>query len=164
MTKKHSSYKNHQLITENWRKFLTEGEGPLPSPESMEEFEESGGATADDSVVAWLESLPADQFKRLQGLSLRKAVVAILDLYRAATEEEENPLEDPANAERAIWAGYGRDPEQAISAALVEYAVEKMTHGLEVMNHDAATAEEEARKEILELVNKALDRAAEIYL
>ena len=25
---KYSSYKNHQLITENWRKFLAEDEGP----------------------------------------------------------------------------------------------------------------------------------------
>ena len=151
MTKKHSSYKNHQLITENWRKFLTEEtevQGPLPSPESMKEFEDSKGAIADDSVVAWLESLPADQFKRLQGLSLRKAAVAILDLYRAATEEEEN----------------GRDPEEATYAAVVQYAADKMRHGIEVMNHDAATAEKEVRNHLLELVNDALDEAADIEL
>ena len=28
MTKKYSSYKNHQLITESWRSFLNEEEGP----------------------------------------------------------------------------------------------------------------------------------------
>ena len=28
MTKKYSSYKEHQLITENWRDFLAEEEGP----------------------------------------------------------------------------------------------------------------------------------------
>jgi 5,10-methylene-tetrahydrofolate dehydrogenase/methenyl tetrahydrofolate cyclohydrolase len=72
--------------------------------------------------------------------------------------------EDPANAERAIWAGYGRDPEQATYAALVQYAAEKMRHGLEVMNHDAATAEEEARNHLLNLVNDALEEAADIEL
>ncbi len=28
MTKKYSSFKNHQLITESWRSFLTEDDGP----------------------------------------------------------------------------------------------------------------------------------------
>ena len=31
MTKKYSSYKNHQLLTENWRKYLTEDDGPEQS-------------------------------------------------------------------------------------------------------------------------------------
>ena len=81
MTKKHSSFKSHQLITENWRKFLTEGEGPFPSRESMEEFEDSKGAIADDSVIAWLESLPSEQFKWLQGLLVSEATMAIQALY-----------------------------------------------------------------------------------
>jgi len=81
MTKKYSSFKSHQLITENWRKFLTEGEGPFPSRESMEEFEDSKGAIADDSVIAWLESLPSEQFKWLQGLLVSEATMAIQALY-----------------------------------------------------------------------------------
>ena len=88
----------------------------------------------------------------------------IKEELEAITEEEENPLEDPDYAERAIWAGYGRDPEQATYAALVQYAAEKMRHGLEVMNHDAATAEEEARNHLLNLVNDALEEAADIEL
>ena len=36
MTKKYSSYKTHQLITENWRKFLNEGDTPEEG-EAMEE-------------------------------------------------------------------------------------------------------------------------------
>ena len=30
MTKKYSSFKNHQLITENWRRFLTEDKDSTP--------------------------------------------------------------------------------------------------------------------------------------
>jgi len=84
MTKKYSSFKSHQLITENWRKFLTEGEGPFPSRESMEEFEDSKGAIADDSVIAWLGSIApegSEQFKWLQGLLVSEATMAIQALY-----------------------------------------------------------------------------------
>ena len=84
----------------------------------------------------------------------------IKEELEAITEEEE----DPDYARQAIWAGYGRDPEQATYAALVQYAADKMRHGLEVMNHDAATAEKEVRNHLLELVNDALDEAADIEL
>jgi len=97
-------------------------------------------------------------------LTKTKLKQLIKEEIEAITEEEESPLEDPANAERAIWAGYGRDPEQATYAALVQYAADKMRHGLEVMNHDAATAEEEARNHLLNLVNDALEEAADIEL
>ena len=56
------------------------------------------------------------------------------------------------------------DPEEETYVALVNYAADKMRHGLQVMNYDVATAEEEARNAVLKLVNDALEEAAEIEL
>jgi hypothetical protein len=56
------------------------------------------------------------------------------------------------------------DPEEAIYAALVNYAADKMRHGLEAMNYDYHTTEQEARNHLLKLVNDALEEAADIEL
>ena len=83
MTKKYSSFKEHQLITENWRKFLREeteeeglppevlkaldilsdgpmeeGQDPLPLPISRDDFRAS---LPPRSAEAWDERSPANQ-------------------------------------------------------------------------------------------------------
>jgi len=55
------------------------------------------------------------------------------------------------------------DPEEETYVALVNYAADKMRHTLE-LGHDVATAEEEAKRTVLKLVNDALEEAAEIEL
>ena len=55
---------------------------PYPSREAMEEFEKSGGRDADETVLAWLRSLPSDQKNFLRKLSVSEAAAATVALYQ----------------------------------------------------------------------------------
>ena len=168
MTKKYSSFKSHQLITENWRKFLTEGEGPFPSRESMEEFEDSKGATADDSVIAWLGSIApegSEQFKWLQGLLVSEATMAIQALYlidpRAQLRHDETSgtakaflklLRAPASVfdegEGSLQEGFGRGegPHQEGDFVLDLYPYDRdKAHPAQSGHIDGFASEAEAR-------------------
>ena len=81
MTKKYSSYKEHQLITENWRKYLNEEEGPEQSlgrwaqmfPRAAKALEATG-ARIEDIVQAIEDAQPevdnpeAELRRRVQSL------------------------------------------------------------------------------------------------
>ena len=71
MTKKYSSYKTHQLITENWRRYLNEevskepdqDPGATDKHQSVEPFPPSGdGSEADQNYFTW--SLLSPEEKR----------------------------------------------------------------------------------------------------
>ena len=55
---------------------------PYPSREAMEEFEKSGGRDADETVLAWLRSLPSEQMDFLRKLSVSEAAAATVALYQ----------------------------------------------------------------------------------
>tara|TARA_Y100000593_G_C4086578_1_gene226458 strand:- start:22 stop:447 length:426 start_codon:yes stop_codon:yes gene_type:complete len=57
MTKKYSSYKEHQLITENWREFTSEGETALTEEVTAADVAGEEGITAAD--LAHLAKRPA---------------------------------------------------------------------------------------------------------
>ena len=83
---------------------VTEAAGPYPSREAMEEFEKSGGRDADETVLAWLRSLPSEQMDFLRKLSVSEATDAIMALYQIDRrfEQRDGETSVPYNAARIL--------------------------------------------------------------
>ena len=77
---------------------------PYPSREAMEEFEKSGGRDADETVLAWLRSLPSEQMDFLRKLSVSEATDAIMALYQIDRrfEQRDGETSVPYNAARIL--------------------------------------------------------------
>ena len=63
MTKKYSSFKNHQLITENWRKYLAEEEPPAAPTGTLPEEGTRSGDPRDGHNRAYYDSFNPGSIK-----------------------------------------------------------------------------------------------------
>ena len=96
MTKKYSSFKNHQLITESWRNFIAEEANPIDAAEDA--LEAMDDAAQDKILNALLDKIGADDLQEAKGNPVIKALLNLpggrdLAAMYVATTDRATPKE-----------------------------------------------------------------------
>ena len=92
MTKKYSSYKNHQLITENWRSFMNEANDPVEAADAA--LSALDDAEQQKVLSALLGKIGADDLQEAKGNPVLKALLNLpggrdlAAMYMAITDRD----------------------------------------------------------------------------